>query len=91
MGARPDGLLFAITTSGTSTVSACKQRYDYCKQILSGEEENESIFALIYELEDEKEIDDPKLWVKANPNLGVSVLVDSLSNTIKKARGIPSE
>lgn len=91
MGARPDGLLFAITTSGTSTVSACKQLYDYCKQILSGEVENESIFALIYELEDEKEIDDPQLWVKANPNLGVSVLVDSLSATIKKARGIPSE
>lgn len=91
MGARPDGLLFAITTAGTSTVSACKQLYDYCKQILSGEEENESIFALIYELEDEKEIDDPAQWVKANPNLGVSVLVDSLISTIKKARGIPSE
>lgn len=91
MGARPDGLLFAITTAGTSTISACKQLYDYCKLILSGEEENDSIFALIYELEDEKEIDNPAQWVKANPNLGVSVMVDSLISTIKKARGIPSE
>lgn len=91
MGARPEGLLFAITTAGTNTVSACKQLYDYCKQILSGEEENESIFALIYELDDEKEIDDPATWVKANPNLGVSVLADTLADTIQKARGIPSE
>lgn len=33
MGARPEGLLFAITTSGSNVVSACKQHYDYCCQI----------------------------------------------------------
>ncbi|MGQ7790645.1 terminase large subunit domain-containing protein [Shigella flexneri] len=35
MGARPEGLLFAITTSGSNVVSACKQHYDYCCQILT--------------------------------------------------------
>ncbi|WP_236493519.1 terminase large subunit domain-containing protein, partial [Escherichia coli] len=53
MGARPEGLLFAITTSGSNVVSACKQHYDYCCQILDGEEVNESMFVLIYELDDE--------------------------------------
>ncbi len=65
MGARPEGLLFAITTSGSNVVSACKQHYDYCCQILDGEEVNESMFVLIYELDDESEVDDPAMWIWA--------------------------
>lgn len=91
MGARLEGVLFAITTAGSNVISACKQHYDYCCQILDGEEKNESLFALIYELDDESEIDDESRWVKANPNLGVSVDVDALRDTIIKARGIPSQ
>ncbi|HCD1074552.1 TPA: terminase large subunit [Proteus mirabilis] len=91
MGARPEGILFAITTAGSNVISACKQHYDYCCQILAGEEQNESLFTLIYELDDEKEIDDERLWIKANPNLNVSVDGDALYDTIQKARGIPSQ
>ena len=91
MGARLEGLLFAITTAGSNVISACKQHYDYCCQILSEEERNDSLFVLIYELDDESEIDDESLWIKANPNLGVSVDVDALRDTIQKARGIPSQ
>lgn len=91
MGARPEALLFAITTAGSNVVSACKQHYDYCCQILDGEETNESLFALIYELDDENEVDDPEQWIKANPNLHVSVDAVALADTIKKARGIPSQ
>ncbi|PHM38878.1 terminase [Xenorhabdus mauleonii] len=91
MGARPEGILFAITTAGSNVISACKQHYDYCCQILDGEEQNESLFALIYELDDEHEIDDESLWIKANPNLNVSVDSAALHDTIQKARGIPSQ
>ncbi|HBV4220178.1 TPA: terminase large subunit, partial [Escherichia coli] len=91
MGARPEGLLFAITTSGSNVVSACKQHYDYCCQILDGEEMNESMFVLIYELDDESEVDDPAMWIKANPNIDVSVDREKLASTIQKARGIPSQ
>ncbi|EOZ3191460.1 TPA: terminase large subunit, partial [Escherichia coli] len=90
MGARPEGLLFAITTSGSNVVSTCKQHYDYCCQILDGEEVNDSIFVLIYELDDENEVDDPAMWIKANPNIDVSVDREKLASTIQKARGIPS-
>ncbi|WP_338804509.1 terminase large subunit [Xenorhabdus griffiniae] len=91
MGARPEGILFAITTAGSNVISACKQHYDYCCQILNGEEQNESLFALIYELDDENEIDNESLWIKANPNLNVSVDSAALHDTIQKARGIPSQ
>lgn len=90
-GARPEGLLFAITTAGSNTISACKQHYDYCCQILDGNEQNDSIFIMIFELDEESEIDDPKNWIKANPNIGKSIPYLDFENTIKKARGIPSE
>ncbi|PHM24130.1 terminase large subunit [Xenorhabdus budapestensis] len=91
MGARPEGILFAITTAGSNVISACKQHYDYCCQILEGEEQNELLFALIYELDDEHEIDNEALWIKANPNLNISVDSAALHDTIQKARGIPSQ
>ncbi|OTA17477.1 terminase [Xenorhabdus vietnamensis] len=91
MGARPEGILFAITTAGSNVISACKQHYDYCCQILDGEEYNASLFALIYELDDEHEIDNEALWIKANPNLNISVDSAALHDTIQKSRGIPSQ
>ncbi|HDR1501842.1 TPA: terminase large subunit, partial [Pasteurella multocida] len=90
-GARPEGLLFAITTAGSNTISACKQHYDYCAQILEGNEKNDSIFILIFELDDESEIDRSETWIKANPNINQSIPQIDFENTIKKARGIPSE
>ena len=91
MGARPEAILFAITTAGSNVVSACKQHYDYCCQILAGEENNDSLFVLIYELDDESEVEQPEMWIKANPNLHVSVDAAKLESTIQKARGIPSQ
>lgn len=91
MGARPEAILFAITTAGSNVVSACKQHYDYCCQILAGEEGNDSLFVLIYELDDESEVEQPEMWIKANPNLHVSVDAAKLESTIQKARGIPSQ
>ncbi|SMB87313.1 Phage terminase-like protein, large subunit, contains N-terminal HTH domain [Pasteurella testudinis DSM 23072] len=90
-GARPEGLLFAITTAGSNVISACKQHYDYCCQILDGNEQNDSLFVLIFELDEESEIDNPDNWIKANPNIGKSIPHLDFENTIKKARGIPSE
>ena len=90
-GARPEGLLFAITTAGSNVISACKQHYDYCAQILEGNEQNDSLFVLIFELDEENEIDNQENWIKANPNIGKSIPYLDFENTIKKARGIPSE
>ncbi|MCG2921810.1 terminase large subunit, partial [Escherichia coli] len=44
-----------------------------------------------YELDDENEVDDPAMWIKANPNIDVSVDREKLASTIQKARGIPSQ
>ena len=46
---------------------------------------------LIFELDEENEIDNQENWIKANPNIGKSIPYLDFENTIKKARGIPSE
>ncbi|MGO2509049.1 MAG: terminase large subunit [Vibrio hibernica] len=91
MAARKRAWHFTITTAGTSMISACHEYYDYCKNVATGVIESDSVFAAIYELDDEKEIEQPSLWVKANPNMGVSIYEDELTDTITKAKAIPSK
>ncbi|EJG1872657.1 terminase large subunit [Vibrio parahaemolyticus] len=82
--ARPESLHFIISTAGTDTVSFCKQLYDQFKTYTP-----DTTFTAIYELDEKKEIEDPSTWIKANPNLGVSVHLQEISDTIEKARAIP--
>lgn len=87
MAARRRAWHFIITTAGTSTVSFCKQYADQCKASTS-----ESLFSAIYELDDPaSEMDDPSMWIKANPNLGVSVFADEIAASMETARMIPSQ
>jgi phage terminase large subunit-like protein len=90
MGARPNAMLFAITTAGSDTLSACMEQHAYVKQILSGEATDDSYFGIIYSLDDEKETEQPDTWIKANPNLDVSVLGDELITQVDRAKGLPS-
>ena len=50
-------------------------------------EQNDSLFVLIFELDEENEIDNQENWIKANPNIGKSIPYLDFENTIKKARG----
>ena len=84
MAARPEALHVIISTAGTDTASFCKQYYDQCKTV-----ESDTTFTAIYELDSEKEVNQPHCWVKANPNLGVSVFETEIHDTLTKAKHIP--
>lgn len=90
MGARPNALLFAITTAGTDTLSACMEQNHYVMDILNNEVDDPSYFGIIYTLDDENEIEDESAWIKANPNLGVSVDHDELRAQLTRAKNIGS-
>ena len=87
MGARRNPLGFIITTAGESLdgTSPCYQMYEYGKQVLDGTLTNENMFFYIAELDDQEEIHDPDNWIKANPNLGVTVSQSSLEQSYKRA------
>ena len=98
-GSRLQPLQIAITTSGSDQESICYEQRQYVTQILNQVVEDDSYFGVIYTIDTkkdwpnlEKDDDwlDEKNWIKANPNLGVSVYLDDLKRKAKKAARIPA-
>lgn len=85
MGARQEPLQLIITTAGTNSSGPCKDFHDYCTKVLDGQFENEQLFALIYGIDEEDDWTEWASWVKANPNLGVSVSEEYLRGKLKEA------
>lgn len=86
--ARQQPLINIITTAGESrgATSPCYQMYEYCKQILDDVLENENIFIYIAEMNQDDDIYNPKNWIKSNPNLGVSITLETLEKDFIRAR-----
>ena len=89
-GARRQPLNWNITTAGFNKDGPCYQLRDYATKILQGIHEDDSMFCVIYTLDDGDDWKDEKNWAKANPNLNVSVFIDYLRKQAKKAEQMPS-
>ena len=88
-GARRQPLMFIITTAGFNKSGACYAYRENVIKVLRGVNEDDSLFGIIYTLDDKSEWDDPKMWIKANPNLGVSLSADYLADQVKDAKNRP--
>jgi phage terminase large subunit-like protein len=62
-------LVSIITTRGYNTSYFQYEYEKYLKRVLDGDIKDDTVFALIYELENEEELKDPEKWIKSNPNL----------------------
>jgi phage terminase large subunit-like protein len=89
-GSRRQPLISAITTAGFDKLSVCWQQHAYGEQILDGIVNDDSYFVFIASLDPEDDWTDPAVWIKANPNLGVSVKIDSLQEQCAKAESLPA-
>ncbi|MBD1388437.1 terminase large subunit [Neiella sp. HB171785] len=85
MGARPEALHLVISTAGSNMASFGYEYYQQCKAANA-----DSTFTACYELDDPESADDETQWLKANPNLGVSVFVEELRDTMAKATSSPA-
>lgn len=86
MGARQNPLMIQITTAGSDTGGPCYAARDDLTQILKGAVEDDSIFGIIYTLDEDDEWDTVDAQIKANPNYGVSVDKDFLMGQLNQAR-----
>lgn len=86
MGARQQPLLFIITTAGTRTDGPCYAKYQECKDLLNGVYENDRLFTLIYEMDEDGDPFSIEALKKANPNYGVSVMPDYLEMQMVNAQ-----
>lgn len=90
-GSRRQPLIFAITTAGFDRQSLCWELHDFTEKILSGVIEDDTFFGIIFTLDEGDDWEDEKVWVKANPNLGVSKKFDDMRRLAKQAKEIPSK
>lgn len=62
-------LILAITTAGFNLNGFCYEHYLFCKKVLSGAIDKESLFIYIAEMDEGDDIWDYHNWVKSNPLL----------------------
>lgn len=89
MGARSQPLTLIITTAGTSLESPCYDKYKQVKEMLNGHVPNDRLFGLVYELDEGDDWTDPTNFIKANPNLNVSISYDDLLAEMEVAKQVP--
>lgn len=91
MGARRQPMTVAITTAGIyDPQSIGWMMHDHALKVLEGSLEDEAFFALIASADEDDDWTNPETWVKANPNVGVSIKESYLADQCEKAKAQPS-
>lgn len=89
-GARRQPLIVHITTADFAGESICNEKLDYARRVRDGDARDPSFLPVVYEAAIEDDWKSPKVWRKANPNLGVSVSEDYLKRECRRAVETPS-
>lgn len=91
MSKRKDSFLQVITTAGDSTAGIGYSQSQYAKKVALGEVDDDTFMSLVYTLDEDDDWKDPKVWIKANPNWGVSVDPEAFTAKARKAMANPSD
>ena len=86
-GARPNGRLVSLTTSGYINDSIFDELMKRSTRFLLGESKEKRLLPVLYMIDDIDKWNDINELKKANPNLGVSVSVDFMLEQISIAEG----
>ena len=85
-----DWLIVATSSEGTVRNSAGDTIKMELADILKGEYINPHVSIWHYKLDDVTEVRKPQMWVKANPNLGVTVSYEAYQLDVERAEKAPS-
>lgn len=84
---RVQPMIDVITTAGYNKEFPCYANLrSTAISVLKGIKVDESLFAIIYTLDKDDDWNDERLWIKSNPNLGVSVKLSFLRDRYVKAK-----
>ena len=87
--AREEPVNFIITTAGFNKNYPCYAFRNSAKNVISGITEDDSLFAMIFEMDEDDDWTNPINWNKPNPNLGISVSIDYLAEQVQDAQNRP--
>jgi len=85
-----DYLIVAMSSEGTVRNSSGDTIKMELMDILKGEYINPHVSIFYYKLDDIQEVNDPRMWLKANPNLGRTVTYETYQLDVERAEKIPS-
>lgn len=90
-GKRPQSMMWMITTAGSNKHGICYEVRDYALKVLGGtvtDSAAEAFFAIVYTVDEGDDPFDEATLRKANPNWGVSVDPQLVTQTASKARTV---
>ncbi|API60966.1 hypothetical protein BSL82_05740 [Tardibacter chloracetimidivorans] len=87
-GARRQPLEFLISTAGKKGGYG-EEAWEECEKILGGELDDPETLVVVYAANADDDWTDPKVWAKANPNLGISKKLETLEAECRRARQLP--
>lgn len=90
VGSRRQPLIITITTAGFDRQSICYELYSYAKRILNKSLKDDSFYPCVFECDIDDDIQDEKVWKKANPNYGISLKKKYMKIESQKAMDVPS-
>lgn len=85
-----DYLIIAMSSEGTVRNGCGDTIKMELLEILKGEYKNDHVSIWYYKLDDIKEVNDPAMWVKANPNLGKTVSYETYQSDVERAEKVPA-
>ena len=85
-----DWLIVAISSEGTVRNGAGDTIKMELEDILKGEYVNPHVSIWWYNLDDIEEVNDPNMWIKANPNLGKTVTYETYQLDVERAENVPA-
>lgn len=85
-----DYVIVAASSEGTVRNGCGDEIKMELMDILKGDYVNQHVSIFYYRLDDINEIGDMNMWVKANPNLGITVEYETYQQEVEKAEAVPS-
>lgn len=90
-GGNNDWLIIAISSEGTVRNGSGDTIKMELMNILKGEYQNPHVSIWWYKLDSIDEVNDPMMWIKAQPNIGKTVSYETYQLAVEKAEKVPSE
>ena len=90
MGSRQQPLMCCCTTRSNNQSGFYKELEQSGIDVMRGLKQDDSVFCLVYTLDDGDDCEDEKVWKKCSPNLGISVSEDFYRQQITKMKNNPS-
>lgn len=87
----PDYIIVATSSEGTVRNGSGDSIKMELMDILKGEYYNPHVSIWWYKLDSIEEINNPEMWLKANPNLGKTVSYETYQLDVEKAEKVPSQ